>query len=91
MDPLSDVLSLLNPRSYAAAGFDLGGNWSIRFPPQNGIKCYALVSGNCWLRVDGVANPLYVTAGDCLLLPKGTAFSVASDLDRKRPPSTVYT
>jgi len=81
VDPLSDVLSLLNPHSFAAAGFDLGGDWSIQFPPQSGIKCYALISGNCWLRIDGVADPLYATAGDCLLLPKGRSFRVASDLE----------
>ena len=26
MDPLSDVLSLLKPRSYASGGFDVGGD-----------------------------------------------------------------
>ena len=35
MDPLSDVLSLLRPRSYVSAGFDAGGDWSIQFPDQN--------------------------------------------------------
>ena len=32
MDPLSDVLSLLKPRSYMSGGFDVGGDWSIQFP-----------------------------------------------------------
>src|SRR5450755_1550848 len=27
MGPLSEVLSLLKPRSYGSAGFDAGGNW----------------------------------------------------------------
>jgi AraC-like DNA-binding protein len=81
VDPLSDVLSLIDPRSYAAAGFDLGGDWSIQFPPHNGIKCYALVCGQCWLRVEGVPEPLLASAGDCLLLTQGRAFRIASDLD----------
>jgi hypothetical protein len=34
MDPLSDVLSLLKPRSYVSSGFDAGGDWSIRFSHQ---------------------------------------------------------
>ena len=45
MDPLSDVLSLLKPRSYMFRGFDVGGAWSIQFPRHGGIKCYAVVSG----------------------------------------------
>jgi AraC-like DNA-binding protein len=90
VDPLSDVLSLIDPRSYAAAGFDLGGNWSIEFPPHNGIKCYALVCGQCWLRVDGVPDPLLATAGDCLLLTQGRAFRIASDLDLEPTDAEVF-
>ena len=45
MDPLSDVLSLLKPRSYMCGGFDVGGELSIQFPRHEGIKCYAVVSG----------------------------------------------
>jgi AraC-like DNA-binding protein len=85
MDPLSDVLALLKPRSYAAGGFDHGGEWSVRFGPHDGIKCYAVVSGQCWLAVEGVDEPLvpepvHLEAGDCFLLPHGRPFRLASDL-----------
>ncbi|WP_260706806.1 AraC family transcriptional regulator [Edaphobacter flagellatus] len=79
MDPLSDVLSLLKPRSYMSGGIDAGGAWSIRFDRHTGIKCYAVVSGGCWLSVDGIADPVRLTAGDCFLLPRGRPFSLASD------------
>lgn len=80
MDPLSDVLALLKPRSYVSAGFDAGGDWAVRYPPNVGIKCYSIVSGQCWLAVDGVAEPTLLTAGDCFLLPGGRPFVMASDL-----------
>jgi AraC-like DNA-binding protein len=80
MDPLSDVLALLKLRNTMCSGFDIGGNWSIRFSQPMGIKCYALVSGECWLSVDGVPEPLHLTAGDCFLLPRGRTFILASDL-----------
>jgi len=80
MDPLSDVLSLLKPRSYMVRGFDLAGPWSIQFARHEGIKCYALVSGQCWLAMDGVSDPVRLTTGDCLLLPRGRSFRLASDL-----------
>ena len=83
MDPLSDVLSLLKPRSYMCGGFDLGGEWSIRFGPHDGVKCYALVSGECWLSVEGVPNAVRVAAGDCFLLLSGRPFRLASDLALK--------
>jgi hypothetical protein len=80
MDPLSDVLSLLKPRSYMCGGFDLEGEWSIHLSQHEGVKCYALVSGQCWLSVEGVPDAVRLRAGDCFLLPRGRPFSLASDL-----------
>lgn len=80
MDPLSDVLSLLKPRSYMSGGFDLGGAWSIGFPKHQGVKCYALVSGEAWLAVDGIGDAVHLKAGDCFLMPRGFPFRMASDL-----------
>src|SRR3954454_5502135 len=80
MDPLSDVLSLLKPRSHVSAGFDAGGEWSIRFAGNVGIKCYAVVSGQCWLCVDGIADAVHLKGGDSFLLPAGRPFRLASDV-----------
>jgi len=80
MDPLSEVLSLLKPRSYIAGGFDVGGEWSARFGQHEGIKCYAVVSGQCWLAVEGVPDAVRLERGDCFLLPQGKPFLLASDL-----------
>lgn len=81
MDPLSDVLSLLKPRSYKCGGFQAGGDWAVRFDRHDGIKCYAIVSGQCWLVVEGAPAPAHLNAGDCFLLPRGWSFRLASGLD----------
>ncbi|WP_446742608.1 AraC family transcriptional regulator [Silvibacterium acidisoli] len=80
MDPLSSVLSLLKLRSYTSGGFDIGGDFSIEFKHYDGIKCYVLVSGECWLEVEGIPNPMRIVAGDCFMLFSGTKFRLASDL-----------
>jgi AraC-like DNA-binding protein len=80
IDPLSDVLSLLKPRNTMVRGFDLGAPWSIQFHAHTGVKCYAVVSGQGWLAMEGVADPVRVESGDCLLLPRGRPFRLASDL-----------
>jgi len=38
MDPLSDVLSLLKPRSYSSGGFDAGGDWAIQYSRHDGMS-----------------------------------------------------
>ncbi len=80
MDPLSDVLSLLKPQSYASGGFGVDGDLAVQFPKHAGIKCYAMLSGQCWLSVAGVPDPVLLTAGDCFLLPRGLPFCLSTDL-----------
>ncbi len=81
LDPLSEVLSLLKPRSCMSAGFEAGGAWSIRFADlRERIKCYAVISGECWLAVEGVEEPVRLKAGDSLVLPSGRPVRMASDL-----------
>lgn len=81
MDPLSDILSILRPESYLTAGLDAGGDWAIRFNNRPGtIKCHAVTAGACWLAVDGMDVAVRLTAGDCIILPSGRSFVLASDL-----------
>jgi AraC-like DNA-binding protein len=80
MDPLSDVLSLLKPRSYNSGGFDVGGDWAVSFPRHPGVKCYAIAKGEGWLTVEGIPEPVRLKTGDCFLLPLGRPFVLASDL-----------
>ncbi|MBF6637634.1 AraC family transcriptional regulator [Rouxiella silvae] len=80
MDPLSDWLSLLKPRSYVTGGVALAENMAIQWPQHEGIKCYAVVSGQCWLTVSGILEPLLLTPGDCYILPPGPPFCLATSL-----------
>ena len=89
MDPLSDVISALEPRNYRVGGFEAGGGWSVRFDAFEGIKCYAVASGACWIAVEGAGEPRLLKQDDCFLLPHGWPFSIASDFalphdDRKQ-------
>lgn len=77
MDALSDILSLLRPASYMFRGLDAGGDWAIRFDAHRGINCYAVLGGQVWLTVEGVAEVLLET-GDCVLLPHGHASRLGS-------------
>jgi AraC-like DNA-binding protein len=80
MDPLSEVLALMKPQLYVAGGFAVLGDVAIHFPKHQGIKCYAMLSGQCWLIVEDVPEPVRLNAGDCFLLPRGLPFTLTTDL-----------
>lgn len=79
MDPLSEIMSLLNARSCSAGGLDAAKKWSVSFRAYEGIKCYAVASGSCWLSVEGLQEPMHLLTGDCFLLMGGKPFSLSSD------------
>ena len=80
MDPLSDVLSLLKPVNYGSGGLTAGGEWLLASPEHIGIKCYAIVEGECRLAVQGSPAPYHLQQGDCIVLPHGRPFLLGSDL-----------
>lgn len=81
MDPLSDILSMLKPTSYGFRGLDASGDWSLAYAADEGIKCFAITSGACWLVMDQDAAPMRLEAGDFVLLPGGPGFRLCSALD----------
>jgi AraC-like DNA-binding protein len=89
MDPLSEVLALMKPQVYVAGGFAVLGDAAIHFPRHQGIKCYAMLAGQCWLVVEGVPEPVQLNAGDCFLLPRGLPFRLATDLSLEAVPYTI--
>lgn len=71
---------MMKPQVSVSGAFALQGEMAIHFPAHQGIKCYAMLSGECWLVVEGVSDPVLLHAGDCFLLPRGLPFRLATDL-----------
>ena len=57
-----------------------GEPWSLRFGAHEGLKCYSVVRGECWLSMDGVEDSIQLRTGACVLLPHGRPFIIGSDL-----------
>jgi AraC-like DNA-binding protein len=79
MDPLQDVLTLLDPAAYLSAGLVAGGSWAVRFEPPAGVKFNAVSRGSCLLTVDGVPGTIPLAEGDCFLLTRPRGFVLAGD------------
>ena len=81
MDPLSEVIRQSKPRSITVGATDVGGDLAIRFPAHGGAFFYSVAAGECWLRVDGGSEPILLGPGDCVVLPSGRPFLLASNMD----------
>ena len=79
MDPLSETLAMLRPRSYVTGTLSAGGAWALQIPAHDGIKCYVVVKGELRVAVTGCDDTIRLQEGNCLLLPHGRPFVIGSD------------
>ncbi|MDX2815424.1 AraC family transcriptional regulator [Streptomyces sp. PA03-5A] len=78
MDPLEDVLALLETRAHLSTGLVAGGEWAVRFEAPSGVKFNAVRHGGCLLEVEGADGPVELAAGDCFLLTQARPFVLRS-------------
>ena len=78
MDPLSQVLELLDLRAASPSRLEAGGRWALSFPGHQHLKIGAVVAGQCWLIPDQSA-PQHLAPGDCYLLVSSHPYTAASD------------
>ncbi|MCW2240614.1 AraC family transcriptional regulator [Azospirillum canadense] len=69
MDPLTDIIRLLRPKSALLGAMSASGRWGIRMPPQPGPTFYLVTEGRCWFKADG-GEPLELKCGDYILSAK---------------------
>ncbi|MFH8443371.1 cupin domain-containing protein [Streptomyces sp. NPDC018026] len=81
MDPLEDVLSLLDTRSHLSSSLVAGGRWAVHFEAPDGVKFNAVRRGSCRLDVEGAGEPVQLAEGDCYLLTQARAFTLSSDAE----------
>lgn len=62
----------------------MGANVGFEFPRHPGIKCHAAASGSCWLLLEGADEPVRIEQGNCIILPQGLPFCLATDLSLPR-------
>ncbi|MEV0391114.1 AraC family transcriptional regulator [Nonomuraea sp. NPDC050643] len=86
-DPLEDVLTLIGTTSHLSVGLVAGGRWALSFEPPQGVKFNAVRRGRCVLTVDGEPEPIELAEGDCFLLVRPRAFTLASGSDVRPVPA----
>lgn len=73
VDPLSEVIALLRPRTVFSKIICGAGRWAVRYSDFGQPSFCTVLDGSCRLTVDG-QEPLTLEAGDFLLLPRTPGF-----------------
>jgi AraC-like DNA-binding protein len=87
VDPLSEIIALLQPRTVFSKGISGAGRWAVRYSKFGEPSFCAVLEGSCRLAVDG-ERPLTLEAGDFVLLPATPGFTM-SGFEPARPVASV--
>lgn len=95
IDPLSQLIELLRPRTVFTKGISGAGRWAVRYSEFGHPSFCTVIEGSCRLAVDGEA-PVTLQAGDFVLLSRTPGFTMSSFdpvqptyIDPKAAPSPV--
>jgi hypothetical protein len=102
LDPITDIFRTLHVTAFGLHRLEATAPWGVKqenqteekatlsgkkMPPTDLAHFAMLSRGNCWLSVEGIAEQIPLTGGDCFLVAKGTSI-VLRDSPRTRPGST---
>lgn len=76
IDPLSEIITLLQPRTVFTKGISGKGRWAVRYSDFGQPGFCIVVDGGCRLAVDGHA-PVVLQTGDFVLLPATPGFTMS--------------
>jgi len=76
VDPLSEIITLLRPRTVFSKGISGAGRWGVRYSDFGQPSFCAVVEGRCLLAVDG-EDAVTLEAGDFVLLPATPGFTLS--------------
>lgn len=85
-DPLGAIVALLRPQTVLSKFVSGAGRWAVQYPDFGHPSFGLMLTGACWLQVDG-AEPFLFEAGDYLLLPSTPGFRMGSDPEALKTPT----
>jgi AraC-like DNA-binding protein len=88
VEPLTAIVALLRARTVLSKVVSGAGRWAVRYAKFGHPSFCLMLTGSCWLRVEG-ATTTSLEPGDFVLLPETPGFSLASDRKALGNPSVV--
>lgn len=86
MDVLTDVLESVHLQSRVFCRSELTAPWGFRVQRSTFASFHVVLRGSCWLDVEGVDQPIAISGGDLVVLPRGGAHAVRDAKKSAAPP-----
>lgn len=83
VDPLTQIIALMRPRTVFSKGISGAGRWGVRYSAFDQPSFCTVLDGSCVLSVDG-QKEVVLQAGDFVLLPETPGFTM-SGFERVKP------
>jgi len=78
IDPLGEALHFLHMNGMLYSRSEFKAPWGLELPPlQNRLMFHVVISGRCWLELDG-QPPQFLQPGDFALVPHGEGHTLLS-------------
>ena len=81
MDPLTGLLPAMRVQSAVYTRVEATAPWGLDFIPYHHVKFGIVLQGSGWINLADDPTPVALRAGDCYLLPRGSAFTLRDRLD----------
>lgn len=82
-DALSQILDALKLRGSVYFHTHFTPPWGVRVPSFGNVaRFHMAMRGDCWLRVEGVDQPIHLSTGDLVVIPHGTSHILSDTKDR---------
>jgi AraC-like DNA-binding protein len=84
-DALSQILNALQLQGSIYFHTSFSPPWSVRVPSFGNVaRFHMALRGGCWLRVEGILQPIYLETGDLAVIPHGFSH-ILSDAPDSEP------
>jgi AraC-like DNA-binding protein len=91
LDSISDIFQVMRVTTFGQHRLEATAPWGLikeKEDDETNLAHFAMLSrGNCWLSVEGLADPIPLTGGDCFLLARNTSI-IMRDNPQTHPRST---
>ncbi|MBO9491463.1 AraC family transcriptional regulator [Endozoicomonas sp. G2_1] len=72
MDALTDILNTLKLKSSLYFRTELTAPWGVAVPAHGRVaRFHIVIRGQCWLNIEGQAEPMLMSNGDLVVIPHG--------------------